>query len=74
VLFCASKSITSNPTEHPERLYDNVYEKPSVSVLRVEVLMTVKMSIMVFWVMTPCGLVGVYHCSSETVETTHKTT
>jgi hypothetical protein len=33
--------------------------------MRVEALRAVKMSMLVFWVVTPCGLVGRYHISEK---------
>jgi hypothetical protein len=35
--------------------------KTRCSEMRFEVLTAVKISIMVFWVVTPCGLAGTYH-------------
>jgi hypothetical protein len=42
----------------------NVYN--SCSCVGFEVLTSVKMSMFVFWVVTPCGLVGRYHRFGET--------
>jgi hypothetical protein len=51
--------------------------------LRSEVLTAVKMSVLFFWVVTPCGIAGTYQrkilalkmeavCSSETMVSTYK--
>jgi hypothetical protein len=34
--------------------------------MRLEVLTAVKISLLVFWVVMPCGLVGRYQCFGET--------
>jgi hypothetical protein len=58
-------------------------KKVSKYLLTFEVLTMMKISIVVFWVVTQCGLVDVYQCltlkmeairSSETLLTTYKTT
>jgi hypothetical protein len=36
-----------------------------VTMCEIEVLMAVKMSVLFFWVVTPCGLVGRYQCYGE---------
>jgi hypothetical protein len=49
-----------------------LYEK-----VRFEVLTAVKMSMLVFWVVTPCGLVALKMeavCSRETLVSTYKST
>jgi hypothetical protein len=30
--------------------------------LRYDILIAVKMSVLIFWVIVPCGLVGTYQC------------
>jgi hypothetical protein len=45
----------------------------SFSNVRFEVLTTVKM-MMIFWDVTPCGLVDRYQCFSETLVSTYKST
>jgi hypothetical protein len=41
--------------------------------LKFVVLTTVKMSVVVFWVVMPCSLIGGYRCSSKTLVTIYKT-
>jgi hypothetical protein len=68
--FCSSKQRSWLPisaTETPQRIFYLIYYKPAAKpstahYMSSEVLTGVKTSILVFWIVTPCRLVGEYKC------------